>query len=138
MLLPLSKGTEMKLTAFLVLVFCVITSISGCAAIRHAKYEKTLIGFVGFSEPALISSWGLPTKTDELAGKKYLTYTYSRQVHFAAMAPSYNTRCNGSSCYSTPVGGSSASDVTFFCTTTFVLESGKVISWRWRGNDCRS
>jgi len=118
------------------LYVAVALTLVGCAT--TAGYEKILNSWIGADELKLVRSWGPPQQTYESQGRKFLTYASSRNVYVPGMAPSYTTTVIGNTAYTDPVGGTPGYNVSKRCMTTFELESGKIISWRWKGNDCKA
>lgn len=111
-------------------------ALGGCAT--TAKYEKVLNSWIGADELSLVRKWGPPQQTYESGGRKFLTYVSGRNVYVPGTAPSYTTTVIGNTVYTNPVGGSPGYSVQKQCNTTFEVENGKILSWRWQGNDCRS
>ena len=116
------------------LIFSVV--ISGCAT--TAGYKKVVNSWVGHSELELIRSWGAPQQTYESGGSKFLVYNSSRNVYLPGTAPTYTTTVIGNTAYTNSSGGTSAQNLHFSCQTTFEVRNEKIISWRFRGNDCKA
>lgn len=114
----------------------IVVFISGCASTE--KYETMLKSWVGAEEVDLVRAWGPPRQVYESGGRKFITYSASRNVFIPGAAPTYTTTYIGNQAYTTPVGGYPASNVTVACTTTFELSDGRIVSWRWEGNGCKA
>lgn len=122
--------------------------LCGCAT--TAKYEAKLNGWIGASEDALISGWGVPDQEYRTAsGKKAVAYIQKETVQtggytYAVPQTSYHSGRIGNETYS----GTSTEYVTettpgqrykLFCKTSFIIDSsGKVESWHHEGNNCVS
>ena len=77
-------------------------------------YTQILEGWENASEAHLIERWGVPTQTYEVNGKKYLLYKDESYLTF-----------NGNSYH-------------FYCDTTFTVENGKIVFWKYSGNKCKA
>ena len=118
----------MLLAAFMALSACATT----------AGYEKILNSWVGTQEVDLVRSWGPPVQSYEAGGRKFISYSSRRNVYIPGTAPTYQTNVIGNTAYTTAVGGSQAMNVGMSCSTTFELEGSRVVSWSYKGNDCRA
>ena len=110
--------------------------LSACAT--TAGYEKLLNSWVGVQEVDLVRSWGPPMQAYEAGGRKFILYSSQRNVFIPGVAPTYQTRVVGNTAYTSAVGGSPAMNVGMACVTTFELENSRVVSWSWKGNDCKA
>jgi len=116
-------------------VFLVVAVLlTGCAT--TANYEKIWRSWVGSSEKQLVSSWGVPDRTYEASGTKYLVYGRSSTAFIPGTPPSYQTTFVGNTAYTTPVGGTAPMAVNMSCVTTFEVEADTIRRWRWQGNNC--
>lgn len=99
--------------------------LSACAT--TGKYEEKLQSWVGSNEADLVRDWGPPNSVYTLTGGgKILTYTRSTlpqsKTTYDATDRSLNT-----------------SSAQYICTTNFTVDGGgKITTWRWEGNACRS
>jgi len=114
----------------------VVIALAGCAT--TANYEKILNSWVGATELELVRKWGPPQQTYEAGGHKFLAYANTRNVYIAGTAPSYTTTYIGKTAYTNSVGGSPAQNINMSCQTTFEIADEKVVSWQWKGNDCKA
>jgi hypothetical protein len=106
--------------------------LAGCAvrlALRQAEYAR----YVGQSEGALVAELGVPSRTYEVAGVKYLAYADTRQ-EILDMSPAYPF---GPPFWGWYGGGFPAQAVTLTCEATFAVAQGVVRSFVLRGNGCR-
>jgi hypothetical protein len=110
----------------LLILFMLVT---GCAT--EQKYIDYCNAFRGAREKSVIQFWGIPNKTYEADGYKYLTYFNHDAVYTHA---SYNTIYSGNYANTT---GYSSRPVDLDCETTFILKNGKVKDYTYKGNDCR-
>ncbi|WP_153307520.1 lipoprotein [Desulfospira joergensenii] len=121
----------MRKTIFLLLLALVVSS---CAT--TAGYKKIVESWIGASELDLIRSWGPPQQTYETGGVKFLVYNSSRNVYLPGRAPTYSTKVIGNTAYTTSSGGRPARNLNYNCQTTFEVIDDKIVSWKFRGNDC--
>ena len=109
------------------IIYSFLIALFAASCATKAGYENMLASWVGQSENALVDSWGIPdgTYNREIEGVnvKYLIYNSARNVYM----PDGNN-------LGTPFSGSF---VAHFCKTSFAIEKGKVVSWHYKGNDCR-
>lgn len=121
-----------KSTSFL----CALLLLAGCAT--SANYQKNLNAWVGEDESALVAKWGKPNKTYEVDGFTYLVYTTSGE----ASTPGTNTDSQNTVAGTSIFGGANGwiPSLTFWstCQTTFEIQKGKVVTFEFKGADCRS
>lgn len=115
---------------------CAVLLLAGCAT--SANYQKTLNAWVGEDEAVLVTKWGKPQKTYQVDGFTYLVYVTTGEVSSPGlMADSQNTVV-GTSIF----GGANGwiPSLTFWstCQTTFEIQKNKVVSFEFKGADCRS
>ncbi len=118
------------------LAFIVVFAISGCAT--SAGYKKVLNSWIGTQEIDLVRSWGAPVQSYETGGRKFIVYSSKRNVYLSGTSPTYQTSIIGSTAYTTVVGGSPAMNINMSCMTTFEVEGSRVVSWSYKGNDCKA
>lgn len=114
----------------------ILFALAGCAT--TGNYEKNLQSWVGNTELNLIRKWGPPRQSYEAGGSKFLVYSSSRNVYLPGTAPSYTTTVIGNTAYTDPVGGTPGQNIGLSCQTTFEISGERVVSWRWKGNDCKA
>jgi hypothetical protein len=117
------------------IILCVI-ALSACAT--TAGYEKVLNSWTGSQEIDLIRTWGPPIQAYEAGGRKFIVYSSQRNVYMPGTAPTYQTSFVGNTAYTRAVGGTSATNIGMSCVTTFELEGSRVVSWSYKGNDCKA
>jgi uncharacterized membrane protein len=110
--------------------------LSACAT--TAGYEKMLDSWVGAQEIDLVRSWGPPAQAYEAGGRKFIAYASQRNVYVPGTAPTYQTQVVGNMAYTRAVGGSQAMNIGKSCMTTFELDGTRVVSWSYKGNDCKA
>ena len=119
--------------------FCVIalvSFISGCATTEG--YKQVVNSWVGSPEINLIRSWGAPQQSYESGGTKFLIYNSARNVYLSGSSPTYTTTVIGNTAYTNSHGGSPAQNLNFSCQTTFEVQNGTIMSWSFKGNDCKA
>jgi len=95
-------------------------------------YEQILQSWVGTSELNLIRTWGAPEKNYITGGHKFLVY---ENVNAYEVPVFYNTTVIGDTAFTNSSGGET---VQFYCTTTFEVYKNKVLSWQYKGNNCKA
>lgn len=100
-----------------------VLAITGCAT--QAKYEESLRSWEGSDASDLVARWGVPLRTIDLDGGKKAYEYYEGQ----------NNAIYGRNPYSNTV---TQTNYQVGCATTFIISNGKVESWSYRGNICRS
>ncbi len=118
------------------LSICITALLTACAT--TAGYEKVLNSWVGAQELDLVRSWGPPAQAYEAGGRKFIVYTSRRNVYMPGVAPTYQTTVVGNTAYTNPVGGSPAMNIGMSCATTFELDNSRIVSWSYKGNDCKA
>lgn len=116
-------------TVFMLLAACATT----------AGYEEILDSWMGSSESSIVSSWGAPDNVYTAPdGTRIITYYSSRNIVLPGTAPTYTTTVYGNTAYTTSSGGSPATNIGMSCETSFTIKKGRIISWRYQGNDCKA
>lgn len=103
---------------------------AGCAA--GPTLEQRLLPFIGRSEGDLVAALGVPERTYEVEGRKFLTFEEQRSYvvagapypyygHFGRFGPSFS-----------PPGY-----IVRSCEITFAVRQGRVESYTYRGDGCR-
>jgi hypothetical protein len=117
-------------------LICALLVLAGCAT--SANYQKNLNAWVGEDESALVTKWGKPNKTYEVDGLTYLVYNTSGE----ASSPGINTDSQNTVAGTSIFGGANGwiPSLTFWssCQTTFEIQKGKVVTFEFKGADCRS
>jgi hypothetical protein len=103
--------------------------LAGCVD-QIAQRETFLNRFVGQPESALVQQMGVPNRTYETGGVKYLAYDQHR-VEIVPSFPSYSPFFTG--WYG---GGFPPQVLDLQCETTFAVSGGTVTSFTIRGNAC--
>lgn len=108
----------------------------GCAT--TANYEKILKTTLSKSEKELVAAWGIPQGSYESEGVRYLTYSRSESGVIPGQPARANTTYINGKAYTNMVGGTSAIGYTNACTTIFKIEKKVVVSYEYKGNDCKA
>lgn len=103
----------------------------GACANRLAARQAFLNQFIGHSDANLVQHIGVPTRTYETKGVKYLAYTESR-VEFIPPLPPYG----GPPWWFGAYDAAPPQVVNLVCETTFTVSDGIVKSYTLRGNAC--
>jgi hypothetical protein len=117
-------------------LFLVVSFLIGCATTEN--YEKILQSTIGKSEKALVGAWGIPQGSYENEGVRYLTYSRSESGVIPGQPARANTVMIGGKSYTNTVGGAPAIGYTNACTTIFRIENKVVVSYEFKGNDCKA
>ncbi len=106
--------------------------LAGCTN-QLAARQAQLGRLVGHSEVDLVQAMGIPTRTFDTGGMRFLAYE-DRRVEFVPGSPFPYL---GGPYYSGFYGGGFPPEViNLTCDTTFTLEAGVVRSVALRGNAC--
>jgi hypothetical protein len=116
-------------------LFLAIGLLAGCVD-QLAARQARLSQFVGQPEPVLVQQMGVPNRTYETGGVKYLAYVEHR-VDLVPGFSSYNPLFPGWGFYPGWDGGGLPTQVIELrCETTFQVADGTVKSFTLRGNAC--
>jgi hypothetical protein len=111
-------------------ILFVLTVILGGCVNQLAVRQATLSKLVGQPETALIQQMGVPNRTYETGGVKYLAYDEHR-IDVLPGYPSYGPFFTGW------YGGGFPPDVVELrCNTTFEIADGTMKGYTLRGNAC--
>lgn len=97
---------------------------------RLAQRRANLSQFVGHPEQEVVQAMGVPNRTYETAGVKYLAYVERRMQVLPSPYPSGPWSLGGYG------GGLGPDIVTLTCETTLAVQNGVVKSFNLRGNAC--
>lgn len=100
------------------ILFLLVLLVAGCATTR--RYQAMLQGWVGRPTTELISQWGTPTSTSNLADGSQL-FVYSQIDEETREKTARNL-----------------AGYTPSCRTTFQVRQGTVVGWKWDGKNCRT
>ena len=112
-----------------VLMLLLAGLVAGCGN-QLAAREAYLKQFIGQPDSAVVQSMGVPTRSYETEGVKYLAYD-ERHVDIVPGTPTY-----GPWFYGGYGGGFPPQVVEWKCETTFQVVDGKVTTFTLRGNAC--
>lgn len=104
--------------------------LAGCAI--GPNLESRLAASIGQSELQLVEGFGVPNRTYETGGLRFLQYEERRQV-MHQLDPYWGYPYGRFAPYS--VAGPVL--LTRSCDITFILKEGRVQSFTTRGDDCR-
>ena len=117
----------MRRVILLMLVVLLAACVNQLAA-RQAYFSQ----FVGHPEADLVQQIGVPSRTYETGGVKYLAYTESR----VDMVPGFPAYGYGGPYWGWYGGGFPPAVVNLTCEATFAVSDGIVRSFVLRGNAC--
>lgn len=111
-----------------------ILVLAGCVDPHRAERAAHMAAFIGMSETDLIRELGVPTRTVDSNGHRFLAYRRSRLdiVPGSPFMP-YGVYGWPAAGYG---GGFPPQVVERGCETTFELVDGRVVHWSQRGNSC--
>jgi hypothetical protein len=99
---------------------------AGCAPQGPSKLDVKLASMVGESETDVVRQFGVPMRTIETGGHRFIAYFESRQQLVPGVGP-----------WGPPWWGWSGSAViTRSCEVTFEIDAGKVKGYSLRGDGC--
>jgi hypothetical protein len=113
---------------FLLVVVGLITGCVNQLAVRQAELAQ----WVGRPETQLVEAMGVPTRTYETGGLKFLSYVEQR-VEVVPGSPFYGDPFWYGYGYG---GGFPPTVVNLACDTTFTIDKGVVRAFSLRGNAC--
>lgn len=111
--------------------------LAGCAT--TAKYEAKLNTWIGQTPEHLINTWGYPAGSfDHPNGNRVYVYSASRTVSTTMPGTTYLNH-NGGGRYTATTYGGATINSDYWCKTFFeVGPGGKIDTWKYEGNDCKS
>jgi hypothetical protein len=118
--------------------FTILAGVLGVAACAYPnpQHVAALNALIGHSETDLIRAEGVPTRTYESGGDKFLAFSRSRiDTIPGAPGPYWGGWGYGWGGWG-GWGGFPPEVIQRDCETTFDLRGGIVQSWKLRGNDC--
>ena len=133
-------------TAATIATVTIAALLAACASnnARSDSYDAWLAQWQGASEQALLARFGPPNAEEQVSPtSKRMTYVLARPGAYSA-GPTIGLSIGGFGIGGggrTAVGGAVGvtaplSTTPATCTTTFVLEEGKVVSWASEGPAC--
>jgi hypothetical protein len=118
-----------------------VLAVAACAY-PNPQHVAELNTLVGKPEQTLIQTYGVPNRTYDTGGHRYLAYSRSRIVTlpgapgFGPWGGGYYGGWGGWGGWGGGWGGFPPEIVQRDCETTFDLLNGVVQSWKLRGNAC--
>ena len=106
-------------------------ALAGAGCATGPTLEQRLSPFVGRSEGDLVAELGVPERTYEVEGRKFLTFE-ERRSYIVAGDPYLYRGYSRFGPYFSPPGY-----VTRACDITFTLRGGRAESFSTRGDGCR-
>jgi hypothetical protein len=121
------------------LKFCLLACgtllmLGGCAVPTTAAFDARMSGLIGRPEADVVAALGVPVRTHEAGGQRFLQYESRRLVTYPGSYPFGPYRYG----YYGGFGGFPPSVETRECDLTFALRNGRVEGFTRRGNDCRT
>jgi hypothetical protein len=119
------------------LLACV--ALASCALPTAEGFATRLSQYVGRSEADVVAEFGVPARTFESGGRRFLQFEERRLVTIPGQpyfGPLGGPRRFGPWGY--PAWGSGPSVESRSCDVTFEVRDGRVESFSFRGNDCRA
>lgn len=110
--------------------------LAGCASQALAERRAYLTSFVGGSEAALVRQMGVPTRTFEAGGEKFLAYDTRSVDVVPGFYPSPWFGPGFGPWWGYPYAWSPPAVIARTCETTFEIKAGKVASFSMRGDGC--
>lgn len=113
--------------------------LAGCAT--GPGFAERLSAYVGRSELDLVSELGVPTRSYETGGRKFLAYEEQRTVAVPggfSGGPFYGPFAGsfGRGFYGGGYAGFGTAYAPVQCDVTFALQAGRVASFSYRGQGC--
>jgi hypothetical protein len=111
----------------ILLAMLILAACADPAAI--ARHQALLNAHIGQSEAGLVRQLGVPSRSYDADGHRFLAYTATR-IDIWPGGPAMGFGWFGYG------GGFPPQVVQWRCDTTFELVDGHVIAWKQRGNNC--
>jgi hypothetical protein len=120
-----------------ILALAGLTLLAGCAY-PNPRHVAELNGLVGKSETDLLRSYGVPSRTYDTRGSRFVSYQMTRIESVPGdFGPGFGYGGFGYGAYGYGgFGGFGPEIIQRDCDTTFELKAGIVASWSLRGNAC--
>lgn len=119
-----------------VFFLCLFLLITGCAT--KEKFEEILDTWMGVESYKLVQTWGPPNRYYTSNGVEFIEYLSSKTFIMPGVAPSYSTTFSGNTAHTTYNPGMPGETIDYKCVTTFEVRNGRIVHWRWEGNDCKA
>ncbi len=119
------------------LVVAFVVLMAGCQTVQTTAASNDL--WIGQEELTLVRVWGVPDRSYETSGHRFLVYVSQRTVTNPGIPGTYIPIPSGGSppAYQM-VGGVPPSTQTYICETTFELVGTQIVGWQTSGSGCRS
>lgn len=126
---------EAKMLCMRMLALAVALLVTACAP--HLDRRVYLSSLVGVPEAEVVRQIGVPTRTYETSGHKFLAYTEQRADYIAG-GPFFFGGGFGGGFYGPRFGYAAFPPqvIERVCETTFDIAEGRVLTWSLRGNAC--
>ncbi len=112
-----------------------VLALAGCAY-PNPQHVAQVNALVGKSETDLVHALGVPSRTYETGGHKFLAYSWSR-LESTPGSPGFGPWWGGYGYWGGGWGGGFPPEIIQRdCETTFDLQNGIVQSWNFKGNAC--
>ena len=112
------------------LLIAALAALALTACATRAGFDARQSTLIGRSEADLVATLGVPVRTYEAEGRRFLQYEERRLVTYPG-SPGFYGR------YGRYLGGGFAPSVeSRSCDVTFEVRAGRVIGFNARGNDC--
>jgi len=112
-------------------------ALSGCATRTTASFDARMAGLVGRPEVEVITALGVPVRTYDVSGHRFLQYESRRLVGYPGSYP-FGGYPYGRYGYGYGYGGFPPIIETRECELTITLTQGRMQGYTRRGNDCRA
>lgn len=125
---------------------CLIATIFEVGCTSTKGYEKILDTWINDTEANLVSKWGPPQGLYiSPEGDRTLTYESHNTMTLPGYSAPTTTFLSGSnyggSFYGTATSYNHSTPPTvlnLMCQTNFTIHDGKIVAWRYKGNNCRA
>lgn len=108
--------------------------VSACAT--EENFRNILYQYNGLTKKQVVMRLGIPHKTYNVSGMEVLEYDFSKTSYIHPQTHVYgNTSGNNAYVNSYTYGGYYN---TKYCNISFFFERGRVVHWRYEGNDCKA
>ncbi|MGD9617651.1 MAG: hypothetical protein AB7H90_20040 [Alphaproteobacteria bacterium] len=107
------------------IVAAIVLCLAGCVVPTQAAFEANMSAFLGRPEVDVIAALGVPTRSAEAGGLRFIEYEHRRIVGWTGRNWHWGSPYLGGDYIETRE-----------CRLTFTLRDSRVVHFDSRGNDC--
>ncbi len=114
-----------------------LMAVVGCQHQNGADYEQKLSAWIGMSQSALFSQWGMPNSRFVIDHSTYVV-TYNRRFSKRTLKQDefYQSTLSRRAMEIGPQYGHATSPALYYCKTSFTIQNGVVVDYSFNGDAC--